>query len=205
MSATRMAASFRVSATASLRSRQRTTISGQSRPNSIATIEAFGIRLSIERRQWRSGNDRFWHIASFRCDAEFGRHRGADIARLGVRATRSRMIPNGQITRSPDVRPEHRRAVPEITLRADLEICIIFVRNSRPFWITIAIGITCLGHTCPITHNLPLHGAIVVGRPVGPLPREQKQVLCRVRRPECLQPRIVLQQMIEQVASSFCA
>jgi hypothetical protein len=37
-----------------------------------------------------------WHIASFRCDAQFSRYRGiADIARIGVRATRSLMTQSG--------------------------------------------------------------------------------------------------------------
>src|SRR5258708_17779383 len=137
-------------------------------------------------------------------------HRGRPEA-VGRRLRRRFSPGTDKSTRSLDVRPEHRRADPEITMgarraslcasvRADLEICIIFFRNGRPLWIATAIGITCLGHTCPITQHLPLQGTIVVGRPVGPLPREQKQVLYGVRRPECLQPRIVLQQMIEQVA-----
>jgi len=39
---------------------------------------------------------RFWHIASFRRDAEFGRYRGiADMAGLAGGPTPARMTPNG--------------------------------------------------------------------------------------------------------------
>ena len=41
---------------------------------------------------------RFWPIASFRQDAEFGRYRGiADMARLAVGSTRSRMTQSGHL------------------------------------------------------------------------------------------------------------
>jgi hypothetical protein len=40
-----------------------------------------------------------WPVASFRQDAEFGRYRGiADMARLAVGSTRSRMTQSGQLT-----------------------------------------------------------------------------------------------------------
>jgi hypothetical protein len=52
-----------------------------------STSQSFGVRSFV----------RIWHIASFRCAAEFGRYRGgiADMAGLAAGSTRSRMTLSG--------------------------------------------------------------------------------------------------------------